>query len=244
MNMHVKKLISAGLSEKEAQVYHAGLLLGPTSVLKIARQTGLKRPTVYAVIDSLIAQGLYRIDESNLKKVFVAEHPRNILSLTEEKVAKAKAIIPDLESLFKRSGKDAFVKTYEGLPALQAIIDRFINETKSGEYRYGIGGDLGWNDIDPQRQEKYFKWRERITLDTRFIFTDSSRATLHQDKAHILKNQVKTLPPHVRLGIDITVTPRFVVIMRLTNPMTAVVIEDTEVIETYRQLFLFIWDLI
>lgn len=244
MHKITKKLIGAGLSEKEAEVYYAGLLLGPTTVLKIARQTNLKRSTVYSVIDSLIAQGLFRVDETNLKKLFVAENPQNIIGLVEEKVAKAKSVIPDLEILFKKSGKEALIKTYEGLPAMQAIIDRFIDETKSGEFRYGIGGDLGWHDIDPQRQEKYFKWRERITLDTRFMFTESARAVLHQEKAHVLQNKIKVLPSHVKLGIDITVTPHFVVIMKLTNPMTAVVIEDKEVIETYRQLFLFIWDLI
>ena len=244
MNKTIKKLIESGLTEKEALVYHAGLVLGPTTVLKLAQYTNLKRASIYDVVDSLVAQALFRIDEVSFKKVFVAEDPKQLLRVAEEKVSKVQDIIPDLEVLFKKSGKTKLIKTYEGLPALQAIIDRFMNETKSGEFRYGIGGDLGWHDIDPRLQEKYFKWRERITLDTRFIFQDSARANLHKSKETLLRNQVKVLPKQMKLNSDITITPRLMVIMKLSTPMTAIVIEDEEIISTYKELFLFMWDMV
>lgn len=244
MDPIIKKLIASGLNEKEAQIYHAGLTLGPTTILKLTRATGLKRSTVYSVVDSLKSQGLFRVDEIGFKKLFVAEDPKRLVGIAEQKVAEASTVIGSLEILYKKNGKERSIKSYEGLPALQAIIDRFIDETRSGEFRYGIGGDLGWHEIDPKRQEKYFKWREGVSLDTRFIFPESARATLHRSKAQLLKNKVKVLPPHMVLSSDITVTPRFVVIMKLSAPMSAVVIEDPDIINTYKELFLFMWEML
>lgn len=244
MDTITKKLIQAGLSEKEAAVYYAALNLGPTTILKIAKATGLKRATIYGVVDDLVRQALMRVDEVGFKKVFVAESPKNLQRIAEERVASVEEVVIDLESLFKKQGKQRVIKTYEGLSAMQSIVDRFIDETKSGEFRYGMGGDLGWNDIDPKRQEKYFKWRERITLDTRFIFQESARADLHKSKEKLLKNKVKVLPSHMKLSSDITITPRFMVIMKLSAPMSAIVIEDEEIINTYKELFLFMWGML
>ena len=53
-----KELEKIGLTEKEAAVYLALLKLGPTTALKIARETGIKRPTVYTTLDALKGRGL------------------------------------------------------------------------------------------------------------------------------------------------------------------------------------------
>lgn len=244
MNKIVKKLVAAGLNEKEALVYHAALVLGPTTVLKISKYTDIKRASVYDIIDSLVLQALFRVDEVGFKKLYVAEDPKRLLHITEQKMLEVADIIPDLEVLHKKSGKGRIIKTYEGLAAMQSIVGRIIEETKSGEFRYGIGGDLGWHDVDPKLQEKYFKWRERITLDTRFIFQESPRADLHKSMSKLLKNQVKVLPKHMKLNSDITITPRFMVIMKLSAPMSAIVVEDEEIINTYKELFLFMWEML
>ncbi len=244
MNKILKKLVDAGLNEKEALVYHAALTLGPTTILKLARATDIKRATIYSIVDRLLFQGLLRIDEVGLKKKYVAEDPRNLLRLAEEKVSTVTEVVPVLEALYKKHGKDRTIKTYEGLAALQSIVDRFLTETRPGEYRYGIGGELGWHEVDKKRQEKYFKWREGIRLDTRFIFPESARAELHRSKALLLKNKVKTLPKNMKLNADITITPRLLVIMKLGSPMSAIVIEDEDIIDTYKELFLFIWNML
>ena len=51
-------LKNIGLSETEAEVYLASLSLGPTTILKIARSSGVKRTSVYTIIDALKEKGL------------------------------------------------------------------------------------------------------------------------------------------------------------------------------------------
>ena len=46
-------LKNIGLSETEANVYLTALSLGPTTILKIARGSGVKRTSVYDVVSAL-----------------------------------------------------------------------------------------------------------------------------------------------------------------------------------------------
>ena len=48
-------LKNLGLSEKAAQVYLASLELGEAPVQKLAERAGLKRTTVYYVLEELVA---------------------------------------------------------------------------------------------------------------------------------------------------------------------------------------------
>lgn len=242
MEKIITQLIQAGLSEKEALVYHAALSQGPTTVLKLSRQSNLKRATVYTVIDSLMDEGLMRIDESGIKKVYVAESPEYLQNVMERKLNDFRSVIPDLKSLHERSGKDKIIKTYEGLAPLENISQTLMDQTKRGDYRYFIGGDVGWKDVDSKVQEKYFKWRERISLDVKLLFQDSERAKHHEKMSALLCHEVRVLPKKMKLSSDIIITPRLLVLSKLSSPASAIVIEDSEIIETYRELFLFMWD--
>ena len=59
-------LIDFGLSEHEALVYLSSLMLGPSTVNKIAKHSGVKRTTVYPVVESLKRKGIMNIQLKGL----------------------------------------------------------------------------------------------------------------------------------------------------------------------------------
>ena len=61
-NNLVEILKEIGLSEHESAVYFTMVSLGPSPILKIARASGVKRTTIYSVIDSLKEKGLVRVE--------------------------------------------------------------------------------------------------------------------------------------------------------------------------------------
>ncbi len=241
MHSFVTKLINSGLSEKEARVYYASLLLGPTSVLKLSQKAELKRATVYAVVDDLISKGLMSIDESQIKKVYLAEDPVNLQRVIEQSMHSVSEVIPSLTALYKKSGKERTIKTYEGKVALENIITRLMDEAHHGDYRYFIGGDVGWRDVDQRVQDRYFSWRERIQLDVRLLFQESDRATLHKKYSKLLRQEVRVLPREMKLNTDITITPKLLVLSKLSPPESVIVIEDPDIINSYKEIFMFMW---
>ncbi len=243
MDTVISKLTESGLSEKEAAIYHASLMLGPTTVLKLSHRANLKRATVYTVIDDLIRKGLMRTEEIGLKKKYVSEDPINLERVMEKKMLSLKSVVPDLVVLYKKSGKSKTIKTYEGKAALENITARLMHETRTGDHRYFIGGDIGWSDVDESVQKKYFTWRERIAIDAKLLFQESERAELHKQKSKLLRQEVRVLPKKMKLASDIIITPHILVLTKMSEPISAVVIEDEDIIQTYKELFLFMWDM-
>ncbi|MBM3261159.1 TrmB family transcriptional regulator [Candidatus Kaiserbacteria bacterium] len=238
----IEQLMQSGLSHKEALVYHASLVLGPSTILRISREAGTQRPTTYAIIEQLIRRGLMRREEIGLKKRFVAENPENLRRVMEQKMQNVSQIIPDLTTLFKKSGREHTVRVYEGLSALRTISAEIARTTHIGDIRYFIGGSVGWKEVDPQWHEQYLKWRSRTRLDAKLLFQDSERAKLHQSLSRTIGQQVRILPPGTLLQSDILITPRHVVIARMTHPQTAIMIEDQDIVDTYITLFNLLWN--
>lgn len=241
MNDIVQKLMQSGLTEKEALVYHAALILGPTTILRLSRQSGIVRSSTYTIVESLMRRGLMRREEVGLKAKFAPEDPENLRLVMERKMQDVSAVIPQVTELYKKSGRSRLVRVYEGFSALRGVSEEIVRSTKIGDFRYFIGGSVGWKDVDAHWHTRYLKWRSRIPIDAKFLFQDSERARIHRSLSRALKQEVRTLAPEVVLRSDILITPRYVVIARLTAPATAIVIEDEEIISTYLALFRLLW---
>jgi len=235
-------LKESGLSEKEAAVYLAALALGPAPVLRIAKNAGINRATTYSIIDSLITLGLMRIEERGLKRVFIAESPANLRQVMEQKMQRVEQVVPDLMKLYKAGGKASIIHTYDGLSAARNVYEQIMREFRSADFFYFIGGSLGWSKVDVAEQERYFKWRSRIRFEAKLIFQDSERAKLHKTLSGQLNQQVKTFPQEIALESDIIITPRMVAILRLSPPPATLIIEDLEIVHSYKALFTFMWN--
>ncbi len=116
-------LKTAGLDEKEAQVYLGLLELGTASVQLIASKAGLKRPTTYLILDSLQAKGMVSIIPRAKKALYTAESPEKIVGDLHKKQEMVKRFMPNLLALYNAKidkpqvllfeGKDAVRETYE-----------------------------------------------------------------------------------------------------------------------------------
>lgn len=222
-------------------MYQAALVLGPSTVLRIAREAGTERTTTYTLVENLVRRGLMRKEEVGLKARYVAEDPERLRLVAERTLDTASVVIPELVALHKRAGTRLPIRVYEGLEALRQVSDEVARTTKRGDFRYYIGGALGWKDVDPAWHKRYLKWRSRIHVDARFIFQDSERARMHAALAPSLRQHVRVVRPDAALQADILVTPRRVVISRLSHPAVAVVIDDREIVRTYEGLFGLLW---
>lgn len=137
--MIVEKLLQFGLDEKEISVYLALISLGPTPVRTISAKAGVNRGTTYDILKSLIKQELVSYfhkynsaspaGKQSKKQYFVAEPPEKILSAIEKKAKDLTALkesmkksLPELESLYEKSGAKPVVKYYEGSAGLRVIL--------------------------------------------------------------------------------------------------------------------------
>ncbi|MEK7142610.1 MAG: helix-turn-helix domain-containing protein [Patescibacteria group bacterium] len=78
-------LRNLGLSTRETQVYLVLLKNGPMLPLNIARQTGLKRTSLYALFPEMLEKGLIREVTQGKRRLFQAVSPESLLSEYQRK---------------------------------------------------------------------------------------------------------------------------------------------------------------
>lgn len=122
-----------GLTDHEAGVYLALLRLGPSSVLKIAHEAVLKRPTTYLVLDSLAKQGLVSIVPQEKKKLFVALSPEFLKEKAERTAREISAIVPELLSEWKTTSPRPSVRFFDTKEGLLNVYREISESDKDGE---------------------------------------------------------------------------------------------------------------
>lgn len=232
-----------GLEEGEADVYLASLSLGPTTVLKIARTSDIKRTTVYGIIESLKNKGLMRVDFKGFKQLYVAESPEKLELILENRKREFNSKLPDFMSLYKLKGGESTIKYYTGLKAMKRIYLSTIEDIKKNEEYLVITNEEKWFALDPEFwMKEYIEERAKIGCKTRLISQDSPTA---QDRVKFQKNyneEVKIFDKSVSLDIDVVLTPNKLIIVDLLPPLTTLVIENKSIIELQKQMFNILWE--
>lgn len=117
-----------GLSDKETSVYLAMLEIGPAVVSDIAKQSGLKRPTVYVILDELGKRGLVSSAERRGVKIFTPA-PMETLAKNLENEAKrykelseaAKKLAPKLKMKKSEVSGEPRIQLYEGAEGMKQV---------------------------------------------------------------------------------------------------------------------------
>lgn len=125
--MTYKDLIKLGLNEKEARVYLASLELGETNIERISKKSGVKRTTVYDIIDSLKEKGLMSSVAKKKKKFYYARDPRLMEESFEEKKQALKKILPDLLSLANFIDRKPRIRFFEGVGGVEEIYKEMLS---------------------------------------------------------------------------------------------------------------------
>ena len=139
--MFVENLRQLGLGEKEISVYLALISTGPVPVRGLAQKAGVNRGTTYDILKALMDEGLVsyykQYNRSDKKQYFIAEPPQKLLEAVENKKRgletlklELKKSLPEIESLYEKSGAKPVAKYYEGSSGLRIILQDVIATMK------------------------------------------------------------------------------------------------------------------
>lgn len=242
-NIKITQILEGlGLSGHEAGVYCANLVLGPATVLQIARRAGIKRTTVYAVLDSLKSKGLINIELRGLKQLYTAAPPQVLEGLLESRRAAFKSVLPELEKFYNQKGKETTIRYYEGLVSVKSAYEELLQLTKSGDDYLVVSHMESWLAQD----EKYFKEFvircAQRTGNVRVLLQHSPKALEYQKIQQHNRQRIKLLPENTKLTTNLVIIPSRVVIQQMIEPISAIVIDNTSAIQMHREMFEIMWN--
>ena len=165
------------LNEKEILVYQTCVgqkLLNPT---QISRLTGIKRTTVYLVLEELKKKGLL-IEKIKGKRKNIGIAPpealRHLINQEQEKIEEKKDnilnIIPLLENLQKTRNEETEIEILDGKNGVIVLLEKILQQK---ENIYWLGSvDTILKIINEEKLYRLFTWRRMDTKTTSYAITD------------------------------------------------------------------------
>lgn len=116
-----------GLDEKEAKAYLALLELGEGSLGRLAAKSGIKRTTLYDIIESLKQKGLLSMSKQGKRTVYRAEDPRVFEEHLEEKRQRFAKLLPELLSVANFLETKPKIRYFEGDEGIKEVYRDTLN---------------------------------------------------------------------------------------------------------------------
>lgn len=183
MNFLAQQLSRLGLSTLEAQVYVALLERQLTTAGALAKHAGIKRSTVYTLIDSLLEKGLVSATQKDGVKHYQAESVNRLdewIARQKRELEKKEGVLAsmkkDLEKLRERKLQAPRVQIFEGQEGVNSLLMKNLDEEPSEILV--LGGYMSEEDHIPD----YTQRRIEMGIPTRVIIPDSPFARLCKKK--------------------------------------------------------------
>ncbi len=241
-NQLINILKELGLTESEAEIYFISLSLGPSTILKMAQASGIKRTTVYSIVDSLKQKGLVNIELAGFKKKFVAEDPQRLEEILETRKEKFRKLLPEFSAIYNLRGGESFIKYYEGIPAIKGIYESMIRDIKPHEDYLVIGNQDNVLNLDQEYMLDFLHRRAKLPINIKMIFQESEMAHKLKEQEKNFNSKIKILHPGTKFNTNLVITPQRVFIHQLIQPIIAIVIENKSIIQMHKEMYEVIWN--
>ncbi len=240
-----------GLSQKEARVYLANLMIGPAAVQKIADHSGIKRVTTYVILEALVNLGLVSQSTKGKKTVFTAEDPISLRRLLDKKQQQIKeqkehfeGVLPELQELKGLPAETPNVKFYDSAEGIKSVFKTFLISQKSAKVTYGISNiDQVYAFFPEFRANLTNPSRAQSGIKSRFIYTSAEGPILKSSDRQRNRDSRWLPVDKYPLHGDINIVGDHIVMLSLTGTRPlGVSIRSAELAKSLLALFELVWD--
>ncbi len=243
----LKELQQFGLSENEAKVYLASLQIGKATADEISKHAGVKRPTTYVQIESLMQKGLMSSVDEGKKTFFSAESPeylKRIVSTqkleTERKEQELEKLLPELKQVFEHAGVRPKVRFFEGKEGLITIREEML-KTKEKEWFVIYSHDALSGVFSDNERDLYSKKRIAKNIYSKIIYTRKEGKFAHESRQ--LTDRRYFPQEKLNLSSDVVIFDNNIVLMALKEKLFGVIIESEEITKSIKSIFNLIWSI-
>lgn len=239
--MEIKNTIkNLGLSEQETEIYLTLLKMGDLPASRIAKIVGLKRTTVYPVLQNLSIKSYIRVVYKNNLRYYQASSPQSIVSYMEKKINDFNSIIPILQSFEKSQAQSIGLRFIETKEELRNFYIDIINEYENRSYLV-IGDTTAWQSVDVEFFRHQFpRERANANIKTKLLLTHNSKKLIPSDKT--LLRTYKFLPKKYIFKSTIDVFDDKILIVSPEINALALVIAIPAMTDIFRSIFEFMWE--
>lgn len=233
-------LIKLGLDEKQAKIYLAGLKTGPTTATVLAKNSEVKRGTIYGILKELKLLGLCSESILQKRKIFTMSDPNQLKAIQNDRDNILNDLLPLLRS-FTVSKNIPKISIFEGLQEIKEV----YSDTLTGNVKEILtieAVDSLIEHLGLEFLERYIKQRIKLKIPVRVLATESHNAKHYKQRDLSDIRQTKFIPKKFTLGLDIEIYKNKVLLVSLSEKSFAVLIEDDKISKSLKSIFNYIWE--
>lgn len=232
---------SLGLSSKAADIYAAALQCGEATVQQLAAASGIKRTTIYYILNELLDEGALIEIRRNKRMHYIAENPSTLLQRMQERLSDAEEGIMNAPTA-KGSYRQPRLYFLYGPAGFKRIWD-MIFSSRSKEFRITTDAS-SFTDFVREKYilETIIKKKRELGISSRQIITDTpyNRKIVAKDAR---ENRVsKLLPARVKIPFTELISEEFVAMISPRWDNVLFVVADEEFCKTRAALFETLWE--
>ena len=233
------QMLQFGLNMNQAKTYLALLELGQTGVIPLARKTGIKRTTLYDLLEELEKKQLVARTQKDAKRLFLALDPSNLEKTLEEKREKLEKLMPALKALVNTTGTKPVIRYYEGLEGIKEV----YRDTLS--YNGELLAFVSENILDKLGQEfadEYKEKRKKANIQVRILVPQKPElqkelATAKEDLRTYRFVSAEKYP----FTMELNIYGNKIALMSFQEEL-GIIIESNEIAQNLRYLFELAWN--
>ncbi len=241
--MNIKSVLSKlGLNDKKADIYLACLESRGLTAYAIAKKVGLKRPTVYDILNSLMKEGLVYISFKKSAKCFYPAEPEILLKKLKKRENELTEIMPILNSLYnKPNSRKPIIKYYEGVEGIKEMYNDSLTSLKRGEEMLVYCGQDILRYL-PKYVDQYVKERVKKGIRVRGIYKKTKELITYMDKNKEQLREVKLVNEIMfSLNNEINIYNNKLAIASYNKEFFGILIESEEVFKSQKTIFELAW---
>jgi sugar-specific transcriptional regulator TrmB len=238
-----------GLSDKEITIYKTSLRMGSQAASVIADHSGINRPTVYDIFQSLIKKGLASKTQKGATTYFQILDPKNLLSYldrdrdeyirkTEKNKKEIEEILPAIQSLENPNSTKPKMQFFEGEKGMREAYEETL---KSSEPIRAFANVEEMHKGLPNFFPEYYKRRKEENISIRAICPDNkmSMERKKHDKEEI--RQMKLIDKgKYSFSPEMDIFDDKVLIASWQEKM-AIIIQSKEIADLQKKMYDLLW---
>lgn len=248
MNDIVEQLKSLGFSETEAKLYAMGSGYEPLTAAELGRLAGVKRPSVYRALESLMQRGLASVRGTGEGRKFSMGRPEKL----KEIVQKEQEVLKDRERLVgdviamlavrsvSEKRDSVKVEQYSGVEGVKAVIETALY-CRSRKWDIIAPHKNFFSDFDKAYAQYYLETRKRHRIVARSLWEERSGRGLTNEEIRWRNPRLLSEALHGKFQSVLILFDDKVAIVSSLRNSSAILITSKEIHSMFSVLFEGLW---
>lgn len=240
--MNIKEALKQiGIDGKRADVYLACLEMGGATAYLLAKKTGLKRPTVYDIVDYLMKEGLVHKSIKGNVKYYSPVDPEVLVRKLHQKERNIQKIMPALQNLYNSPKVKPFIRYFEDEEGIKEMYEDSLKSLKKGDEILAYVGEDVLENL-PEYAQYYVRRRVKKGIRLRGIYKENEKIKEYIEKNPQQLREAKLLPKEqFPVGNETNIYSNKVAIANYGTEMFGMIIESAEIARAQKAIFELAW---